>query len=192
MTVSEAFLRSHGDDPENDALVTARRMPVQKPGRSVQTYGTPMELIRAVEARWGRLGFDLAASEENHKAPYWYAERHNSLAQDWSERAAFQRSRNELDLMWLNPPFANIAPWAEKCKLESQQGARIIFLVPASVGAEWFAAHVEGHARVVALRPRLTFEGCKDPYPKDCMLCLYGKVDAQTSFMPGFETWRWK
>ena len=39
----------------------ARTMPAQVPGKSKQDYGTPIELIRAVEAKFGRLAFDLAA-----------------------------------------------------------------------------------------------------------------------------------
>ncbi len=39
---------------------------------------------------------------------------------------------------------------------------------------------------VLGLSPRLTFEGTKDPYPKDLMLSVFGYG------MNGFDTWRWK
>lgn len=153
-------------------------MPAQKPHRSKQDYGTPWELIKAVEARWGSLGVDLAASEGNAKAPLFFTEEDDSLKQAWNQLLAFR--------LWLNPPFENIGLWADKCKTEAKLGAKIIMLTPASIGSEWFARHCFGVARIIGLRPRITFEGCKDPYPKDCMLSLWG-IDA-----PGFEIWRWK
>jgi len=159
---------------------TARVMPAQKPHRSKQDYGTPWELIKAVESRWGSLGVDLAATNENAKAPRHYNIEQDSLKQPWHLLTAFR--------LWLNPPFEDIGAWARKCKEESKLGARIIMLTPASVGSEWFAAHCFGVAHVIGLRPRIIFEGCKDPYPKDCMLTLWGFPDVA----PGFDIWRWK
>ena len=40
-------------------------VPIQKPGRSRQDYGTPPEFLAAVVARFGPLAFDLAASRDN-------------------------------------------------------------------------------------------------------------------------------
>ncbi len=155
-------------------------MPAQRPGKSKQDYGTPPEFIAAVEKRWGELIVDLAASDGNAKAPYYFTKDENFLIQETIPL---------LGLCWLNPPFENLGPWMAKCKADAEKGAKIIMLVPASIGSEWFAEHVFGHAPVIAVRPRITFEGCKDPYPKDCMLILWGFHSA-----PGdmFSIWRWK
>lgn len=153
-------------------------MPVQKPGKSKQDYGTPLELLTAVEARWGKIWIDLAASDINAKAPYYF-----TAEDDYLKQAPVIGPDA---LCWCNPPFENLAPWCAKWRADAEKGARIIALVPASIGSEWFASYVFGHARVIGLRPRLTFEGCKDPYPKDCMLMLWGIEE------PGFELWRWK
>jgi hypothetical protein len=37
------------------------------------------------------------------------------------------------------------------------------------------------------LNGRLTFDGCAAPYPKDCILALYGPEIA-----PGYEVWNWR
>lgn len=175
----------------------SRAMPAQKPGKSKQDYGTPWELIRAVEARWGKLALDLAAHDngDNAKAPAWIGESDDYLKQDWTVGKGLFRTGLPLSLLcWCNPPFENLGPWAAKWAADAKKGARIIALVPASIGAEWFAEHVYRKALVVALRPRLTFEGCSDPYPKDCMLLCYGCSSEVNGWSPaeGFQVWRWK
>lgn len=157
--------------------------PKQKPGKSKQDYETPWEFIRAVERRFGKIAVDLAARADNAKAPNFVTPEQDSLSivVDWNQWAS--------TVCWLNPPFANIASWAEKASLAApcfaKAGGRILMLTPASIGSEWFAAHVYGKALVLGVRPRLTFEGEKDPYPKDLMLSVFGAP-------PGFDVWRYK
>ncbi len=154
--------------------------PTVKRGRSCQTYGTPWDFIHAVTARWGALACDLAASSENAKAKCFYTEAEDSLAQTWAHAWPTKN-------LWLNPPFANIEPWAAKCKAEARDRDGLIFLLtPASIGTDWFANHVHGHALVLGISPRLTFEGTSDPYPKDLMLSIFGKATR------GFDVWRWR
>ena len=151
-------------------------MPAQKPGASRQDYGTPWPFIRAVEQKFGRLVFDLAASYTNKKAPDFYSQGDDALRQHWHKLKG---------LLWLNPPYGNIRPWVQKCAHESMLGANILLLVPAAVGANWFAEHVHDQAVVNFVRPRLVFEGCADPYPKDLILCFYSMG------FRGYQTWKW-
>lgn len=152
-------------------------MPQQKPGRSKQTVETPADFLLAVTRRFGRLDLDLAATEQNKKAPRCFTTEQDSLRQDWG------RCRGNL---WLNPPYGNIGQWAKKCADDGgTEARRILFLVPASVGANWYFDHVHGQALVLALSPRLKFVGHSNPYPKDLILAVYG-------LPAGFECWRWK
>lgn len=143
-------------------------------GKSKQDYATPLELIQAAEKRFGKIQFDLAAHSRNAKCADYYSLEcgENSLTLPWPEGK----------LCWLNPPYDTIAPWALRC---CESGARVLLLVPASVGANWFGDFVLNKSLVLALSPRLTFIGAKDPYPKDCILCAFGFGK------PGFEFWRW-
>jgi phage N-6-adenine-methyltransferase len=151
-------------------------MPAQKPGRSKQNYATPLEFIAAVEKRFGRLTCDLAAEADNAVVPgAYYNERDDSLSRSWTDPILGAR-------MWLNPPFGDIEPWARKCA--EARGRTIYFLVPASVGSNWYAQWVHERALVLFLSPRLSFDG-KNPYPKDCILACYGH-------QPGYQTWRWQ
>lgn len=142
-------------------------------GLSRQDYCTPAVFLDAVRARFGRLDWDLASTSTNAVAPLRLDD---SLNQDWG------RIHGNL---WLNPPFGDIAPWARKCAATPcGPDRRILLLTPASVGAKWFD-HVWGHAKVFALRGRLSFDG-KTPFPKDCMLSVYGVAPV------GFEIWDWR
>lgn len=159
-----------------------RTGPSVNKGRSKQDYGTPVDFIRAVEAKWGPMVHDLACTRANAKAPsgYYFDEGVDSLMREWAKE--FPEGN-----LWLNPPFANIEVWAEKCAREGQERFGLIFLLtPASIGTDWFARHVWGTARVLGISPRLTFEGTEDPYPKDLMLSIFGKAT------DGFGLWRWK
>lgn len=134
--------------------------------RSNQSVATPHNFISAVEERFGELAFDLAASEKNTRVTgCFFDERQNSLTQNWGALVGN---------LWLNPPFANIAPWARKCAERANDNRWTLVLVPASVGANWFQEHVAPFAFVLELTDRITFAGSKDPYPKDLILCCFG------------------
>lgn len=154
--------------------------PPQKPGRSRQDYRTPAVFLDAVRRRFGLTAFaiDLAASEENAVAPLFYTEAEDALQQPWRTKSR--------EFGWCNPPFANIAPWVRKAWRESRIGARVLMLVPAGVGANWWRDHVDGKAFVLFLNGRITFVGETMPYPKDCVLLVYGPDVA-----PGQAVWSW-
>lgn len=159
-------------------------MPKQKPGRSKQDYGTPRNFLDAVERHFGRIAIDLAAHAGNRVCEVYLGE--GGITPD-SLRTRWMCP----EIMWLNPPFGDIEPWAMKCyetvlEAKALQLAlgKILFLVPASIGSNWFAQYVYNCARVYALQGRLSFDGIA-PYPKDCMLCVYGET-------PGFEVWDWR
>ena len=154
-------------------------MPAQKPHRSKQDYQTPPEFLAAVRAKFGALEFDLAASPENAACARFYTEADNSLVQTWPHSTGWAGGWN-----WLNPPFADIAPWVKKA---SQEGARTLVLIPASVGANWWRDWVHEKAVVYFLNGRIRFVGAKDLYPKDCALLQYGAYGDE----PDYSIWTW-
>jgi phage N-6-adenine-methyltransferase len=151
-------------------------MPKQKPGNSKQDYGTPKDLIAAIEKRFGFLSVDLAARKDNAICPDFVTPEEDSLSVDWRKFGG---------TAWLNPPYAKIAPWARKCAASAGPHLRILMLVPAAVGSNWYAEHVHGKAMVFALSPRITFVGESMPYVKDVILAAYGFG------VTGFDLWRW-
>lgn len=145
-------------------------------GSSNQSYETPDDFIKAVESRFGSIDFDLAATEKNHLGYNWIGKDDDSLKQDWNSLSGN---------LWLNPPFSNIAPWAKKCS-EYEGSGGILFLVPASVGSNWFRDFVYAKSLVIFLNGRLTFKGCSQPYPKDLILAVFSE------HMLGTEVWNWR
>jgi phage N-6-adenine-methyltransferase len=165
--------------PDRPNVAVARKMPAQKPGKSIQTYSTPMNLIDAIKAKFGikEFAWDLAADGGNTKAARYFTEDQDSLAQDWL------RIKGDC---WLNPPFARIAPWAAKCagSIKSLTPRRVFFLIPAAPGSNWWRDFVHQKARVVFLNGRPSFDG-KAGFPKDLALIVYGEK-------PGYEVFSWQ
>jgi phage N-6-adenine-methyltransferase len=166
-------------------------------GHSAQDYQTPPEFIQAVKQLLGIQAFDidLAASPENAQASTSYTKEQDSLVQPWVYNG----------WGWLNPPYANIRPWVAKAwrVSKAQQNTRmylghdhargIAMLVPASVGANWWAFFVHGEATVLFLNGRLTFVGQTTPYPKDCALLLYGPITISwVEHSKPYGVWDWK
>jgi phage N-6-adenine-methyltransferase len=155
-------------------------MPIQKPGRSKQDYGTPPIFLGAVRDLLGieQFGMDLAASDVNRVCEPYYTEEINALDPDSSWLAE--------NWCWLNPPYADINPWVQKAYEQSQQGARIAVLVPLSI-ANWWVNWVHEKATVMMLHGRITFVGETKPYPKDCALLLYDLEQPRV-----YNVWSWK
>jgi len=163
--------------------------------KTVQEVGTDLRLFKVLDKRFN-FTWDLACNRENCLTKYgYYHPKFDALEKEWSfignegldnidilARKAFRLG----GWLFLNPPFKDIKPWAKKCHEESLKGAKIVMLVPASVGAKWFADHVWGKATVRVLTGRVTFQGHDKPFPKDMMICIYD------GFTSGFDLWDWR
>lgn len=145
-------------------------------GKSKQDYQTDPDFMRAAIRRFGKPRFDLAASAKNAQCKKYFTKRDNALVKPWPRT-----------LCWLNPPYSNIAPWAKKCAEESERGSRILFLVPAAVGSNWYCDWCYPYAKTYLLNGRLVFVGEKHGYPKDLILCYFGGGVAYHC-----EPWHWR
>jgi hypothetical protein len=74
-------------------------------GKSKQTYETPPDFMRAVSERFGPIAFDLACEPETAKAKRFYTRESDAFQFHWHKNRG---------LLWLNPPYDNISPWAER------------------------------------------------------------------------------
>lgn len=167
--------------------MTKKQMPAQRPGSSEQGVRTPKVFLDAVRVKLGITDFvmDLAATKANRVTAEYYSRRDDALTQMWpSEGVSF-----------LNPPYANISPWVEKAYHESEVGSTTSVLIPAAVGANYWAKWVHEKAHVFLLNGRIQFVGHTHGYPKDLVLLIYGPHPvhvAEPWRIPGYEVWRWK
>jgi phage N-6-adenine-methyltransferase len=165
---------------------------------SKQDYQTPRTLVQAVEYRFGKISLDLAASAHNKQSDLYFslpgdpaAAAWDSLSQDW---AAWSKELPRGSLMWLNPEFKVITPWVEKCRESAPKLARNVkigFLVPASVGSNWYADNIfeKPNVQHEFLKGRVPFMPDKPDwlFPKDCLFALFGK-----GLEPAIDIWDWR
>lgn len=147
-----------------------------------QDYCTPPELLEAVQARFGKIEFDLACTEQNAVANYGYFHpEHDALVRDWCDL--------ERLTCWANPPFANSRHFAARAHASQycDNPPTVLLLVPAAVDSNWYSEHVHGKALVLPLSPRVAFVGQPTAINRPLMLCVYGP-----HITPGFEPWQWK
>ena len=161
-------------------------------GKSKQDYQTPNDFREAVSLKFGYPSFDLAADGVNSFCAHrgmrqFFTIEDDSLNQDWISLATPKYQPDNKLLLWLNPPFDSIAPWAKKCA-DSSPACHILFLVPASVGSNWFRDYVHNRAFVHFLNGRIHFDLANPSwgYPKDCILAEYGTNRI------GYDVWKWK
>ena len=148
-------------------------------GSSNQEYGTPPEVIAAVEKRFGRIVHDLAASQENAVCDTFWSKEDNALEHDWLKLLPTGN-------LWLNCPYADIAPWAMRAAGCWQRKGFLFLLVPASVDSNWWRDFVEGRAYTIAMSPRIKFVGADQGYPKAICVAIYGYGIVGTG-----PQWRW-
>lgn len=127
---------------------------------SNQNVSTPREFIKAVEKYYGiKFKYDMAASEENHKAPEYFTEKDDSLSIDWP-----------LDgWCWLNPTFINLTQWINKCLQQMRRGCKIISIWPLSGDLNQIPTYE--NATVSIIHGRIW------PVVRGCMLCKWDLSD---------------
>lgn len=154
--------------------------------KGVQDYATPPELMQAIERDFAKIAFDLAATAENTKAPFWIEKDFRgsgSLKVDWLADYNYHKSNG---VLWLNPPFKTVRPWMEKCRDEAARGARILSLTKASIGARWYREVVAPNAASYILGSRVTFVGEAQGFTQDLMITEWGTGKT------GLGYWDWK
>lgn len=166
-----------------------------------QAVATPWPFIHAVEYRFGKLFCDLAATEENRKADFCITPETDSLATPWPTAPRPEVSWRKPRPNWLNPPYSEKVPSKSKpgqmsivpciykwVRKSWESKVRVLVLVPAAVGSDWYGEWVEEKAIVEFLNPRLIFEN--NPYPKDLMLLEYPGTQERITIPP--RQWKWK
>lgn len=118
-----------------------------------QFWETPTELISTLEENQGvKFTIDLSATKENKKAPLWVGPG-SSIAEDL---LAWNPPFNTHEA-WLNPPYENLAPWAEWVARNSPNFTSISVLVPGDFSTKWWETFYKSANVSLLLTPRVGF-----------------------------------
>jgi len=135
-----------------------------------EDWETPQAMFDQLDAKY-HFGFDLAASDSNHKCDRYFTEQDDALSQDWATIKG---------PLFLNPPYGrNLRQWIEKaCKTASETNLTIVLLIPARTDTSYWHDFIFGKASIEFLRGRLKFEqngvpGNSAPFPS--AIVIYNK-----------------
>lgn len=128
-------------------------------------WSTPQDFFDAVNAEFGPLELDVAASDKNHKCPQYFTEYVDGLSASW---LGFK--------CWMNPPYGRtIGKWVAKAAFEASKGCTVVALLPARTDTRYFHDHIYNKPGVEIrfLRGRLKFGGAKNSAPFPSMLVIF-------------------
>lgn len=135
---------------------------------SIKTeYGTPKEVIKYLEKRFGRFDLDPCALPHNAKAPYYYTPENNGLQRSWFGR------------VFMNPSYGReIGKWIRKAYEETKVYKRadlVVCLIPSRTDTQWWHKWVMRADEIYFIQGRLTFEGAKNPAPFPSAVVIFKK-----------------
>lgn len=122
--------------------------PWKRDGWTPDHWETPWPLVRELEEEFGPFELDPSATARTAKAPRFFTEADDGLAQPWAPARTF-----------LNPPYSRVEPWLRKAREESAAGALVVALLAARTDRDWFHDLVLPYAEVRFMRGRPRFIG---------------------------------
>lgn len=124
-------------------------------------WPTPQAFFDKCNAEYGPFDLDACASVENHKAPRYFTQADDGLAQVWSGK------------VWMNPPYGRtIGTWMSKAYRASLNGAKVVCLVPARTDTAWWHDYAM-NGKITFIRGRLKFGNAKHSAPFPSALVIF-------------------
>lgn len=120
-------------------------MPItQTPIPLSDEWSTPPEVFGPLNEEFG-FTLDASAKHWNAKTTRFFGpdESGGGLTLPWDS-----------GIVWLNPPYSDIASWLKKAIVEADKGATVVCLLPLSPDRHWWRDCVEGVADEVRLLTR--------------------------------------
>jgi phage N-6-adenine-methyltransferase len=129
-----------GDDMKGQAALTSS---AKNGGTDI--WGTPSPFYQHLNEEFC-FDLDPCASEENAKCDLFFDEAMNGLRQPWGKRRVF-----------VNFPYSQAKPWAEKCVEEAADGSLVVVLCAARTDTAWFQLLARYAYEIRFIRGRLAF-----------------------------------
>lgn len=129
-------------------------------------WSTPQWLFDSLHIRFA-FTVDVCALPANAKLPRYFSPADDGLAQSWHGERCF-----------CNPPYGkHIALWAEKARIEAENGALVVGLLPVRTDTRWWRENVSGHADIHFIAGRLKFGDAKHSAPFPSAIAIWTGLD---------------
>lgn len=104
------------------------------------SWGTDPIIFKALHYEFN-FTLDAAANDDNALCKNYFTINDNALAQDWSKHKS----------VWINPPYSrgNIKAFMAKAAEETKKGVTSVFLVPATLDAQWLPVSCISEIRII-------------------------------------------
>lgn len=142
-------------------------------------WATPVALYEKLN-KFYNFTLDPCATPETAKCTKYYTEQDDGLSKDWSGEVVF-----------VNPPYSNIAAWAEKCYNERNNNNVVsVMLIPSRTDTKWFHKYCIHADLIQFIKGRVKFENGEDktnsaPFPS--MLVIFdNRIAKNGPFVTGF------
>jgi site-specific DNA-methyltransferase (adenine-specific) len=143
-------------------------------------WNTPQKLFDKLNEYY-KFTLDPCANEQNRKCQKYFSKETNGLVQDWAGEVVF-----------VNPPYSDVASWVEKCYNEYKDNdVTSVLLIPARTDTKWFHKYCMKADLVQFVKGRVKFEnGASKPNsaPFPSMIVVFDKtLDNNHPEMTGFQ-----
>lgn len=136
-----------------------------------QAWNTPAEIIDAIKPL-GAIALDPCSNGTSIVPALvrWSAGDDGlSPDRDWSSTA-----RELGGIVYVNPPFEDLALWIARCSQEADAGAEVIALCPARTDTRWWSAALRAGGVAALWRGRIRFGGARNVAPFPIALIYWG------------------
>lgn len=143
-------------------------------------WNTPHKLFDKLN-QFYKFTLDPCATADNRKCWKYFSQSDDGLIQDWSNEVVF-----------VNPPYSNVAGWVEKCYNEyKDKGVTSVLLIPARTDTKWFHKYCMKADLIQFVKGRVKFEnGASKPNsaPFPSMIVVFDpNLNNNHPEMTGFE-----
>jgi phage N-6-adenine-methyltransferase len=134
-------------------------------------HPTPQAFFDQLDREFGFI-LDVAADNQNTKAPRYFTKETDGLTQDWV-REALVFGWPGRKAVWMNPPYGReIGKWVQKAYEESLKGITVVCLLPSRTDTKWFQDYcLKAECRFV--RGRLKFGDAKNSAPFPSVVVVF-------------------
>lgn len=128
--------------------------------RKSDEWTTPPDLFQGLTREF-KFTLDPCSTHENALCSHHYTIVENGLSKDWGDNVVF-----------MNPPYSNVAAWMKKAYQSSRNGATVVSLIPARTDTNfWHEFATKGEIRLI--RGRLKFSGSRTSAPFPSAIVIF-------------------